>query len=447
MRYRIDKPDLSGIPDNRLFELLVQYQSERGELSKLYEETLEPEYQYWDSVRFKTGLPESVRKEEFWQLVKLIRKTQSLETAIRDESGPRYTWIRLPGLERFVHEIDLNMGGNLFSFSTDIDDASKYRFISRGIMEEAIASSQLEGAHTTREAAKEMLREGRQPRDNSERMIVNGYQTMKAIESTYKDRKMSLETIFELHSMLTKDTLAPEKQGRFRREDEHIVVGDDIGTIYHVPPKRGFLDAEMARLVEFANDELGGPFLHPVIKAVMLHFWMGYLHPFVDGNGRLARALFYWYLLRKNYWAFAYLPISKMIKKSQTQYGMAYIYSEQDDFDLTYFIDYNLRKIRLAIKDFEQYLKAKAKDNAAMSKLSKGRYRFNDRQIQLLQYFHKNREERASVMSHMNVNQISRGTAIADLKRLEETGFARAAKTGRIIYYYATDKIDRLFET
>jgi len=58
----------------------------------------------------------------------------------------------------------------------------------------------------------------------------------------------------------------------------------------------------MIKLIEFANDEnITTGFIHPVIKAILLHFWIGYLHPFCDGNGRTARALFYWYLLKNDY--------------------------------------------------------------------------------------------------------------------------------------------------
>ncbi len=117
----------------------------------------------------------------------------------------------------------------------------------------------------------------------------------------------------------------------------------------------------MEKLIQFSNDEPeNATFIHPVIKAIIIHFWIGYLHPFTDGNGRLARLLFYWYLIKEGYWAFVYLPISKAIKLSPKQYSMAYIYSEQDDNDMTYFIDYNIKKIKLAVREFKKYLEKKS---------------------------------------------------------------------------------------
>ena len=160
----------------------------------------------------------------------------------------------------------------------------------------------------------------------------------------------------------------------------------------------------------------------------------------------MARALFYWYLLREKYWAFGYLPLSKIIKNSPAQYRDAYIYTEQDDNDLTYFIDYNIRKIIQAMREFEVYAERKWKENTKMTKLARGKYRLNDRQIQLLRYFYKNKDMTTSVISHMKVNEISRLTAMKDLKDLQDHGFVTSKKSGRTVYYYASDKVALLFE-
>ena len=69
--------------------------------------------------------------------------------------------------------------------------------------------------------------------------------------------------------------------------------------IYHIPPKENFLKEQMVDFIKYANDEGDEGFMHPILKAILIHFWIGYLHPFYDGNGRIARALFYWYLLKK----------------------------------------------------------------------------------------------------------------------------------------------------
>ncbi|MDF1498487.1 MAG: Fic family protein [Patescibacteria group bacterium] len=446
MLYRIKKPDLSKIDKEKVIENIIGQGKNSVSVLPSIQKTFQGEYLYWDKIKHKT-LPRNISKEEFWLMIKMFRRAQSIKSPIKDKSGDYFVWIKLSELEEFFHEIDLNTGGSLFISKKDVDIKNKQKFISRGIMEEAIASSQLEGANTTRKVARQFLREGRRPRNESEQMILNSYKTMQLIESEYKNQEMGLDVILELHSIITRDIISiPEKERGALRDDKDKIVVSDNYEIYHEALKMSFVKTELERFVKFANDELSGPFIHPIIKAVMLHFWIGYLHPFTDGNGRLARAMFYWYLLKKDYWAFAYLPISKVIKESPIQYRNAYVYSEQDDLDLTYFIDYNIRKIKLAISNFEEYLERKKVENSKMNKLAKSECDLNERQIQLLQYFYGDKNEKTSLSIHMNIYQVAKMTAIKDLKSLEKLGFLVSKKQGRNIYYYATDKIEGLFK-
>jgi len=447
MLFKLEKPDLSKINNKRIFDLM-----EKDELPEIIRKTANPEYLYWDKIRykFKSDLPKDVSVEELWALTKFIRKhfSEKTVTLIKSERGKRFSFLKLSRFEQFLHETDLNMGGSLFVNSGDDDNKRKYQFISRGIMEEAIASSQLEGANTTRKAAKEFLREGRKPKNKDEKMILNSYHARKAIEEKYKKEKLDLNTIFELHALLTEGTIPDKEVGRFRTNEDNIVVANNIeNIIYHVPPKEAFVKKEIKKLIKFANDDADTTFIHPVIKAISIHFWLGYLHPFTDGNGRLARALFYWYLSKKDYWAFAYLPISKSIKNSPVQYGMAYTLAEQDDCDLTYFISYNIDKIQLAVRDFEEYVEKQKQKNINISKISKSKYNFNDRQLQLLQYLNGNKYGKTSVSIYKNINDLkSRVTATSDLKKLKELGFVFTKKKGKEVFYFATEKIDELFD-
>lgn len=306
-------------------------------------------------------------------------------------------------------------------------------------MEEAIASSQLEGAATTTSMAKKLLAEKKTPKDRSERMIVNNYKTMQALNQEYKDKKLSHEVLFELHKLITKDTLNQDKQDRYRKDSDNITVNDQLNYIYYIPPKEVFVTQEIERLIKFANNEDGGGFMHPVIKAIFLHFWIGILHPFYDGNGRLARTIFYWYLLREGYWAMQYLPISLVIKEAPAQYGMAYVYSEQDDFDLTYFYDFHMRKLMQALKNFEVYIERKIEENRNIQNLFHTTYALNPRQIQALHYLLTQGEgSYVNPSSYEVLCGISRTTAIADLKAIERMKLVESKKMGKYVRYYGT---------
>lgn len=438
--FKLEKPNLSAIDTKELFSLAL----DKVNVGRLMHQTSFPEYIYWNKLKYKK-LAKEFSPEKIWAILRFARKIQSTQSVIKAENNKNFTWFSLPGLEEFFHQMDLNMGGHLFAGVKEFDEKQRFKFIARGIQEEAIATSQLEGANTTRKLAKQFLLEGRKPKTEAEHMVLNSYKTMQVIEKEYKNKKISLESLFELHAMIVKNTVSSKEQGHFRTDKDEIVVRD-YKYIYHIPPKVKFLKKEMDRLIKFANDQLGEPFIHPIIKAIMLHFWLAYLHPFTDGNGRLARLFFYWYLLRKGYWAFAYLPISSIIKRSPAQYRSAYVYSEQDDLDLTYFIDYNIRKIKLAAESFEKYAQEKSMENKIMNNFAKTEYKLNNRQIQLLQYYYNNKEEYTTPKMHMNLYQISKRTSSRDLQELKVAGFIAPKTVKRNTYYYATKKIEKLFK-
>jgi len=440
--YKLQKPDISKAK-NALFEKLDPTQ----DLSSLIEKANWPEYLFWDKAQYLPR-PKGVTAVEFWALVKFLRNLSPnrIKSPISDEKDNHFSWQSIPGFEYLLHEVDMHLGGLIESDIVDNQRAHR-RFIARGILEEAIASSQLEGANTTRKAAKRMIQEKRKPVNKSEQMIMNNYEAMLQIEDQLREKDLNMDTLLDLHRILTKNTIEPNDIGRLRKDSDEVQVWDPgRNVIYHIPPSERFLKKEIYRLLDYANDSSkSSRFTHPLIKAIFLHFWVAYLHPFIDGNGRLARAIFYWYMLKKQYWAFSYLPLSRVIKKSPAQYRDAYVYSEQDDNDLTYFIDYNFRKIEQAKREFELYIKRKQSESRKMAKAARSTYKLNDRQIQILKYMHNNPEATTTIRTHSNINGISRVTARKDLEDLEHKGFLVSEKIGKERPFSATEKTRELF--
>ena len=436
---KIEKPDVSKADMAKVFKYM---NSNRSYIQEVIVKAQYPEYLSWKKIKRKTWVPEELSAEEFWSIIKMVRQG-GVKIAIEDPSGQPFFWNKSQHYDFLLHQLDLNTGGRLIDMRL-FSEEEKKGYISRGLIEEAIASAQLEGAHTTREYAKKMIQEGRAPQDRGQRMIINNYQTMTQIKEEFKNQPLTLDILFDLHNTLTKGTLDKHDQaGRFRRDDEDIYVGSNDGIVSYVPPEMTFVNEQITRLIAFANDELEGhsSFIHPVVKAVLLHFWLGFLHPFADGNGRIARALFYWYLLRKGYWAFAFIPVSTRIKKSPVQYSMAYVNSEQDDNDVTYFIDYNLRQIEYARRDFAKYVTRQASQQQTIHEIAEKFINLNHRQVELINYLRACPDERTNMTAMQKLNGVSAATAIKDLKVMEHNGLLFHRRKGRHVFYYPTSKL------
>jgi Fic family protein len=306
-------------------------------------------------------------------------------------------------------------------------------------MEEAIASSQLEGAMTSRQVAKQMLESNRRPTNHSEQMIQNNYLGMRW-SMDHKDVDITPELIKELHFILTQKTLSrKEGEGTFRISDDIHVIDVQTGSVVYTPPPCSRLDGLMREFCLLANNSRDNdPFLHPITKAIILHFLIGYLHPFVDGNGRTARALFYWYLIKNGYWQIEYLSISRVFLVSKAQYARAYQYTEFDQNDLTYFVLYNLKAIDIALKDLKKYDSRKRKemeDLVSVLNLAD----LNERQIRLLQEMLIGEKHDFTVSEVERRLSVSNQTARTDLNGLVDKGFLKHKKMGKKIVFQVNE--------
>ncbi len=409
--------------------------------ARQYVEKANLDYLHWEKAKY-LKVPTSISPEELWFLIKMSRTPNIKQIPLVDPKGGHYGFWLPDSVLKELHFIDQNAGGNILVDNPELSPEARERYLISSLMEEAIASSQIEGASTTRKVAKEMLREGRPPKNKAEKMILNNYHTIRKIKS-FLGQPLSIDILHALHESLTEGTLSdPAAAGRFRTEEDSIIVVDEgDGQTLHVPPPARELPKRMEKFLAFANDKGNEPFVHPVVRAVLLHFWLAYEHPYVDGNGRTARAVFYWYMLTHNYWLFEYLSISRIILKSVRQYAKAYLYAEHDDRDATYFLVYHLKAIHLALEELHHYLARKQKEMRKAITLLRKIPDLNYRQIALLQHALKHQGAVYTIESHKNSHNIVRATARTDLFDLVERRYLTKRKQNRRYYFGAVPDI------
>ena len=433
------KPELPPqIDHSKTYSNLMENLIKVGRLQEFFK-IEDTEYPYWEEWKYKSKTWE-ILSEDVWNCAKNARVGRE-NIQISSIQGFDFQLNNPSVIQRLLHELDLNLGGNLQSESL-IPNQEKDKYLVSSIMEEAIASSQIEGAVTTRKVAKEMLEKNHQPKNKSEQMILNNYVSMKWIVEN-KQVKMTKSLILEIHKSITKNTLQKkEDEGRFRINDE-VRIMDETNEVFYTPPSHIYLDDLIDDFCSFANDEKEDHiFIHPIVKGIILHFLIGYIHPFVDGNGRTARAVFYWYLIKKGYWLIEYMSVSRIILKGKVQYAKAYLYTEYDDNDLTYFVLYNIKAVKTALDDLKLYIEKKKDQKKQLLSLLKNTD-FNERQIVLIQIILQDRNEYFSVKQVEKKFNVSNQTARNDLNDLISKGILTTNITGKKANFFAAENFEK----
>lgn len=385
------------------------------------------EYEYWDKVKYKK-CPAGCSPLQLWTYVKAARRSDAINV------WRKYS-ITLPitnQMQKMCHKFDINFR----NYDNAINDKPKERYLISSLMEEAIFSSMMEGAATTRKVAKEMLRKKISPKDKSQQMIVNNYLTIQFVVD-HKDIPLTKELLLKVHRLITEKTMDdPQKAGIFRTTDDVVVENGITHEVVHQPPSYKDIPEFIDDLCQFFNEKNNDVFIHPIMKGIIIHFMIAFMHPFVDGNGRTARALFYWYMLKQGYALTQYLSISRVIASSKNSYEKAFLYTEADNNDMGYFAMYNLKVLNTAFNQLQSYIKKKQEyQEEANTYLKLGN--INERQAQIIKMFADNPNEILTVKDVQSKFLVSPTTAKADLIKLVERD---------IIHEFAFNKVKKGYE-
>jgi Fic family protein len=388
-----------------------------------------------------------------WSLVKSARNRQKFQIIKLGEPQKQCHYFLTPLIQKAISEVDRNTtSASLEWISSKIGEKSQVEYLLNDLIEdESISSSQLEGAATTTRVAKELLNRTRKPRSKDEKMIIGNFKLMMF---AWKNREasLSLELLREMHRVgvesIDDDAYVP---GNFRTSDDVYVVNPD-GDIIHTPPPSKTLKDRLKKFVIWVNEDHEKnddvSYIHPLVKAIVIHFCIGYEHPFRDGNGRVARALFYWYMFKKDFASFRYIAISILLKKAPIQYGKSYLYAETDQMDLTYFIEHQSSVIIRAIQKFKEAYKNKAIEIERFNEwlFKSGLYKkLTDKQRIVFQVAKSNSSTSFTIRNVEKNLGCSYNTASSVLNGLVDLNLFSKSKRGRE-WIYTMNRKDQIIE-
>ena len=210
--------------------------------------------------------------------------------------------------------------------------------------DEIVATSAIESIDFSRDSVRRILK-GMAPNDEQENRILGIKHGLEFIADT--DNKITEENIYKLYMMTVGDFLSDDDKlsgGNLYRHDTVYIVGDRVehsGLDYKKVPQF------MRSLVAFINADDD---TNDLIKAAIIHFYIAFVHPYFDGNGRIARLVHLWFLVQKGYQSALFIPFSSKIEKSRKAYYDAYTAIEENKaysgkIDVTPFILYFMNNV------------------------------------------------------------------------------------------------------
>jgi len=404
---------------------------EISELLKLYTYY---EYETKDKLKYKLS---GVDFKSFWEELTAYRKANSSQLDIRDNEGNQMRYVQTKKAEGMIKSIE-EMGRD--RIEKIIPEDIKHVALIESVIDEAFCSSVIEGAFSTRKRAGEMITQKLQPKNKSEMMILNNYDTlMYTLENL--DEEIDHKFIHDIWEMITRGTLEEGDYTEGYRKGA-VFVKNSRGDIVHEAPPADKVYEMMDKLISFINEYSN---MNPVAKACIIHYAFVYIHPFNDGNGRTARALMNMFLIKSGYEFYKYFPISKILVDRRKQYYKAIKDCEDSESDITYFMDFYTKLLVDTIDEIRKNYLVQFSNKLIFDALEvKPNIIINKRQEKTLKQMIKSTRSKTS-KSYIDISEYSKKhsvvqeTARKDLNGMVDYGILKKKKIGKKYVYMLED--------
>ena len=385
---------------------------------------------YYTKEEVGYRLPPGIALETFWPELVTFRQTKAEFLPFKDQAGKPFWFVLTPALQESLHQVDSRGKDSLYHV---VKEEIQAELAEQALVEEAMFSSVIEGAFSTIARARELIVEGKAPKDSSDQMVANNGRVMRYVLER-REAPGSLELIHTIQRLVTDKTLEHEAEaGRFR-EGPVYVVNQRRQTVYEAPPVET-VQPSMEALIAWINAGAQQPFIHPILRAAILHTYLVYVHPYADGNGRTARAMFYWYLLKHRYEFFRYFSISSIIQETRQRYYKVLKDMEDHEADATYVLLYVAESVGRAIEVILQRITERYLLDLVFATRRQRPLSVNDRQTRFLKSLTVARDKRGTIAQYQKDFRVVYETARRDLAHLEGLGILAKGKHGRQFIY------------
>ena len=371
-----------------------------------------------------------------WEELMEYRKNIGIEIPLIDQKSKNIFFVLTDKLKENIAKIDDLARQNIFE---ELDEETKMNVMLGAQADEAFYSSVIEGAHTTKKRTKDMIEKKEQPKNKDEQMVLNNYNALIYVLEKISN-PISEGIILDIYHIITNSTLEIDEVVEKYRTGENEVR--NLEEVIYIPPKVENVEGMMNLLIHFIRTE-SDERIHPILKAIIIHYYFVYIHPFYDGNGRTARALTYMYLIQNGYSFFKYFSISNLIKEARQGYYKSIKNSEDYESDMTYFAIFYTEMILKSIVKVRNDFKREYLKQVIKLDLEKRGVALNKRQEKIIEKTISFGKESIDIEFYRKTNKVTQETARKDLNILVEMRVYLKEKVGKKYQYRLRTNLDK----
>lgn len=388
-------------------------------------------YIHWDKFK-DMQIPEPDYRMDIWAKM-LAERDQGFYRRLSFPSFEINWWIS-NSLEAQLHKLDIGLAGGR-DLQVLLEPKHIHRHKTNALLDESITSAQLAGVTVSKKAAKEMLLKKRAPQDVNEQVCVNIYRSLQ-LAYARKEENLTVDLLLQLHQALTKDTIKQKGIGLYRTNNKVDLSAVDASAGYK-PVDALYIPSVVEQLTGLYNNDTEPYFIHPLVKACLIHYIITTARPFKDGNGRIARLLAQMYLLKKEYWVAAFISVSNVVSKFRQQYHKTFSQAQSDNNNAGYFIQFYIQSVQMAFKSLRDF--ALRIDKEKIEKPVPKIPGYNERQTAILQWLKEEGTKVVTIRELRSVYGVSKETARTDLTALVEKGWIKYYHINKKTYAFVKD--------
>lgn len=319
--------------------------------------------------------------------------------------------------------------GSIEASKEIIDKAPLLPYYEKQFQNEAIVrtvhfGTHIEGNELNLSQAQRVL-EGQEisARERDVAEVINYRKVMELIsELGIRNHELRIDedTIKKIHKITVQKILADDQCGVYRKT-QVVVKNSNTGEVSFKPPMAIAIPFQIKDLLEFVNKETD---IHPVLKSGAVHYELVRIHPFLDGNGRVARSLSTLILFQEDYDIRKFFSLEEYFDSDSQKYYEALQSVEKDGQDLSKWLEYFSLGLSIELSKIKEKVERISIDANLRKKLGGKPILLSPRQLKIIEYIQKTGHLENQAFESL-FPMVSEDTILNELKSLARVGIIK----------------------